>query len=201
MAQCTAATPAGERGERQNPQDIDRSAEVLRIEARAPGRASARARPASRSAEISAKTQTKPRVSLRNSAVRSAPCAAVSMGTKAKMMLLISTELSVSSGPMRHRQRIGVAVRAQQVGDQRHADDTQHVAGEDAGDNRQAAAHQWALHRAREITRSALTAGDDSVEFSPDLNRCGRASRRRSRLHSTLTPSAPALRAAASAVS
>ena len=50
-------------------------------------------------AETSAKTQTKPRVSLRNSAVRSSPCAAVSMGTKAKTTLLISTELSVSSGP------------------------------------------------------------------------------------------------------
>ena len=50
--------------------------------------------------EISEKTQTKPRVSLRNSAVRSAPWAAVSRGTNAKMMLLISTELRVSSGPM-----------------------------------------------------------------------------------------------------
>jgi hypothetical protein len=50
--------------------------------------------------EISENTQTKPRVSLRNRAVRSAPRAAVSRGTKAKMMLLISTELSMSSGPM-----------------------------------------------------------------------------------------------------
>ena len=45
-------------------------------------------------------------------------------------------------------QRIGVTVRTQQVGDQRHADDTEHIAGEDADDDRQATAHQWALHRA-----------------------------------------------------
>jgi hypothetical protein len=41
-------------------------------------------------------------------------------------------------------------VRAQQVRDQRHAADTQHVAGQDAGDNRQATAQQWAIHRARD---------------------------------------------------
>lgn len=50
-------------------------------------------------AESSAQTQTKQRVSLRKRAVRSSPCAAVSMGTKAKTMLLMSTELKVSSGP------------------------------------------------------------------------------------------------------
>ena len=48
----------------------------------------------------SANTHTKPRGSFRNSAVRSSPCAAVSMGTKANTMLLISTEFSVSIGPM-----------------------------------------------------------------------------------------------------
>ena len=50
--------------------------------------------------ETSAKTQTNPRISFRNRAVRSSPCAAVSMGTKAKTMLLISTEFSVSIGPI-----------------------------------------------------------------------------------------------------
>ncbi len=50
--------------------------------------------------EISEKAQTKHRVNLRNRAVRSTPCAAVSKGTNAKMMLLISTELRVSKGPM-----------------------------------------------------------------------------------------------------
>jgi hypothetical protein len=43
-------------------------------------------------------------------------------------------------------------VRAQQVRDQRHPADTQHVAGQDAGDNRQAAAQQWAIHRADDRT-------------------------------------------------
>src|ERR1035441_8004076 len=35
------------------------------------------------------------------------------------------------------------------------------------------------LSTARVLTRSALKAADDSVEFSPDLKRCGRASRAR----------------------
>ncbi len=51
-------------------------------------------------AAMAEKTQAKQRLSLRNSAVRCGPLAAVSMGTKAKTMLLISTEFSVSSGPM-----------------------------------------------------------------------------------------------------
>ena len=38
-------------------------------------------------------------LSFRNSTVRSAPCRAVSMGTKANTMVLISTEFNASSGP------------------------------------------------------------------------------------------------------
>ena len=44
--------------------------------------------------------------------------------------------------------RRAFAVRAQQVRDQRHPADTQHVAGQDAGDNRQATAQQGTIHRA-----------------------------------------------------
>ena len=48
----------------------------------------------------------------------------------------------------RNGQGIGRAVRAQQVCDQRHPADAQHVAGEDAGNDGQATAHQWAFHGA-----------------------------------------------------
>ena len=51
-------------------------------------------------AGMAAQTHVKPRVSFRKRAVRSSPLAAVSMGTNAKTMLLMSTEFRVSRGPM-----------------------------------------------------------------------------------------------------
>ena len=51
--------------------------------------------------------------------------------------------------PQRHRERIGIAMRPKQVREQPHPDDTQHVAGQHSGNNRQAAAHQWAFRGSR----------------------------------------------------
>ena len=72
------------------------------------------------------------------------------MGTKAKTMLLISTEFRVSSGPDGHRQRIGPAVRSQQIGHQGDAHHAQHVARQHSSDERQSAPNQRAFHGARQ---------------------------------------------------
>ena len=47
-----------------------------------------------------------------------------------------------------HGQRIGQAVRAEQIGGQRHPHETQNIARQDAGDDDQSAADQGTLHGA-----------------------------------------------------
>src|ERR1017187_506269 len=177
MAQWTAATPA----------PSVESARIRRILTAVPkycgSRPGARTRMSQGAAsttlsEISENTQTKARVSLRNKAVRSAPCAAVSRGTKAKMMLLISTELSMSRGPMATASESALLCVPSRyaISATRPTPSTLPV--------RTPATivkppRSRGLSTARVIARSGLTAADDSVEFSPDLKRRGRASRPR----------------------
>ena len=56
--------------------------------------------PSITAAETAASAHVKQRLSFRKRAVRSSARQAVSMGTNAKTMLLISTEFNVSTGPI-----------------------------------------------------------------------------------------------------
>src|SRR5437763_6893374 len=97
-AQWTAASPA----ENVESARMRRMlTEVLKYFGSSPGASARISQGAARitAAETSERNQTKQRESLRKRAVRSSPWAAVNMGTKAKTMLLISTELKVSRGP------------------------------------------------------------------------------------------------------
>ncbi len=76
------------------------------------------------------------------------------MGTKAKIMLFSSMLFSVSSGPMRYRQRIRLAVRPQQVSRHRHPREPHDIAHQDTGNQRQSAPHQRIFHRAGEMFSS-----------------------------------------------
>ena len=186
MAQWTAATP---------PASVE-SARMRRIFTAVPkycgSRPGARTRMSQGAAsitltEISEKAQTKQRVNLRKSAVRSAPCAAVSKGTKAKMMLLISTELRVSRGPI-----ATASESAALCVPSRYATSATRPTPSTLPVRTPATIvrppRTSGLSTARVMTRSALTADDDSVEFSPDPKKYGRASRPRGRPHSPFTP-------------
>src|ERR1017187_3734372 len=169
MAQWTAATPA----------PSVESARIRRILTAVPkycgSRPGARTRMSQGAAsttlsEISENTQTKARVSLRNRAVRSAPWAAVSRGTKAKMMLLISTALSMSSGPM-----ATASESAKLCVPSRYAISATRPTPSTLAVRTPATIvkppRSSGLSTARARARSGLTAADVSVESSPDLNR------------------------------